>query len=102
MKKYIDNADLQSFFNHKIKPYIASLLRVKADKAQSLAGYGIKDVKITNGNVSISGQTADVVDKVDKTTTINGHALSGNVTVSFNDLPDKPTFTVSNEKLTIG
>ena len=61
-----------------------------ATKATTLAGYGITDANITNGVITLGSNTitpvTDVSNLVPKTTKVNGHALSSNVTVTKGDV----------------
>lgn len=61
-----------------------------SSKPTTIAGYGITDAKISNGVITLGTSTitpiTDISSKVDKTTTINGHALSTNVTLVPGDI----------------
>ena len=57
-----------------------------AEKATTLAGYGITDAKIESGVITLGSNTIDTSTFVPKTTTVNGHALIDNVVVSKSDV----------------
>lgn len=73
--------DLSNYYK---KTEVDTLLSAKADSATTLAGYGITDAKIDSGVITLGGNTitpvTDVSGKVDKTQTIAGLALSGDIT----------------------
>jgi|GEM_PF-6254648 len=94
----------------------ASVWNAKANAATTLAGYGITDpIVLTSGSyndptwithlawskiastpTTISGY--GIADAVPNSRTVNGHALSSNVTVAYSDLTGLPTLGTSAAK----
>lgn len=58
-EKYMALADIQSLWTNAIKPQIPTIAGAtgKADKATTLAGYGITDAKIDGGVITLGGNT---------------------------------------------
>lgn len=80
-KHYLDSNGLLYFWA-KIKSYVAGLLTGKQDTIDDLA-----DIRSGAAKGATALQThQDISGKVDKTTTVNGHALSADVTVTKTDV----------------
>lgn len=89
MTKYLDENGLLYMWG-KIKGYTTNSISGKADKVASATNGNFASLD-SNGNLVDSGHKhsdyiTDINGKVDKTTEINGHALSGNVTVTKSDV----------------
>ena len=79
------------------------LANSKQSPATTLAGYGISDAKISNGVITLGGNTITPITQqslagyVQKTQTINGKALSSNITLTAADVGAIATGGATND-----
>lgn len=94
--------DSKFYIDYKDEKGVLTRKALNAKDAETLTGASLETIlNSSNLEIPTSKAVLDALDKkVDKTTTVNGHALSGNVTVSYDDLTYKPTIPSKTSELT--